>query len=288
MTEPESMTFEDLSAMYRTESKSAMLSEVRQDMYPAMAKLQEGARKAYEEEHSKDPDSIMCEGMNERRKKVAVYVQKVIDLRMGKIATMALRTSMGANNTHEKFTPEELEYYRSVVEGSKKLRTILIKDAKRYTIPDISVPPAAKVSPPEHTVKHTPKHVSEHTPEGRAEAEGIEPDHLAEARDTGPPAETDIGLKRQEEAGPEHTADDTVSEYGADADIGQEEELIRIAREEISEDMVVIRMLEDIPERISGPECDYDLRKEDIVRMPVTLAKALINHEKAMMLNVTP
>ena len=50
---------------------------------------------------------------------------------------------------------------------------------------------------------------------------------------------------------------------------------------EIDDDAeVVIRILEDL-QPFSGPEVDYDLKKEDIVRMPGVMAKALINRGKA-------
>ena len=233
MTEPDPMTFEDLSAAYRAEKKSTLLSDVRGDLYPSMVKLQDTVRRAHEAEYSRDPDSIMCEGMSERRKKVAIYIQKVIDLRMEKIATMALRTSMGADNAHDKLTQEEREYYISVVEGSKKLRTLLIKDSKRYTIPDIS----AGTHPPENVIKDI-----------------VAPDPV---KDHGPVEEENIETPLRRET-------------------------------EVQDNMMVIRILEDIPDRISGPDCDYELRKEDVVRMPAALAKALINHEKAAALNVTP
>ena len=229
------MTFEDLLAAYRTEMKAALLSDVRSDLYPSLLKLQESIRKDYETEYSKDPDSIMCEGMNERRKKVVIYVQKVIDLRMEKISTMALRTAMGAENTLNKLTPEEREYYGGVVDGSRKLRSLIVKGTRRYTIPDISAGVESTV----------------------LESSDARNDTVPVTEDEPKPAEN-------------------------------ESEEMPHMDEEPQDDMMVIRILEDIPDRIAGPDCDYDLRKEDIIRMPVTLAKALINHEKAAALNVKP
>jgi DNA replication factor GINS len=224
------MTFEDLSSAYRVEMRSQILADARKDLYSALAGLQESVQKEYEAEYSKDPDSLMCEGMNERRKKVNNLVQKVIDLRMEKIAMMALRASMGAVNIIDKLTAEEREYYSSIADGSKKHRNLVLRSRSRrnYVIPNIS-PVAA--------------------------------DDDAKA-----PAAAVIPGADLEESGPTERPDRTE---------GPQDELI------------TIRILEDLP-KIAGPDCDYDLRKENVVRMPATLANALINHEKAVKLNVTP
>ena len=56
--------------------------------------------------------------------------------------------------------------------------------------------------------------------------------------------------------------------------------------EESEEESVTIRILEDLP-KFSGPDKDYDLKKEDIVKMPVVMANALISREKAVKIQVT-
>ena len=177
--------------------------------------------------------------MNERRKKVNILVQKVIDLRMEKVAMMALRASMGANNILDKLTAEEREYYNRVAEDSKKHRNAVLRDRSRknYVIPEIA--PAAADKEPKIPIG-VPADIPAAVPE-MAEHEG--------------------------EIFVEHPHSDIV--------------------EEPREELVTIRILEDLP-KIAGPDCDYELKKENIVRMPATLANALINHEKAVKLNVTP
>jgi DNA replication factor GINS len=231
------MTYEDLSAAYRAEMKSATLTDVRKDLYQALVQLQECIRKEYEDEYTKDPDSIMCEGKNERRKKAVSYVQKVIDLRMEKIAKMALRTSMGADNALDKLTKEERGYYDSVVDGSKRLRAMIHKDAKRnYVIPDIS-----------------------------SESTGTKHDSVV--ADAAP-----------------------VNDVPKEPDTENEgEELIESPHkdDEPHEDRIMVRILEDLP-TIAGPDRDYDLKREEVLWMPAALAKALINHDKAVISDVTP
>jgi len=53
------------------------------------------------------------------------------------------------------------------------------------------------------------------------------------------------------------------------------------------QDSVTVRILEDLPV-FSGPDRDYDLKKEDVIRMPAVMANALIIREKAIRVNVTP
>jgi len=154
MTEND-LTFEGLTEIYRNEKKYQALSDVRKDLYPSLIRLRETARKDYEAKCSEDPDSIICEGLNERRKNVARHVMSIIDLRMEKIAKMALLTSMGAEDITEKLTPEEKEYYRSVVDGSKKLRA-LTKDGKGYTVKDIT---SADADKKENILSDAPKDV---------------------------------------------------------------------------------------------------------------------------------
>ncbi|MCL2786249.1 MAG: hypothetical protein FWD81_03385 [Methanomassiliicoccaceae archaeon] len=240
MTAQEQMAFDELSAIYRTEMRSQMLSDVRRDLYSALKQLQESVRKEYEAELSKDPDSIMCEGLSERRKKVAFTAQKVIGLRMEKIAKMALRASMGADNAVDKLTPEEREYYESVASASGKLRGTA-KDAKKGAKQDL-------------------------LPDDGMRARIVADDVIS------------------------YVQEDVMNDIPDDVVVAEEgEEIIERPRRdtEPKEEMVVIRILEDIP-RFAGPDRDYVLKKEDITRMPTAFAGALIKHEKAVVLDIKP
>ena len=230
--EPEPMRFEDLSSVYRVESKSPALSEVRKDLYRAMVQLYDKAQKDHDAALADDPDSIMCEGLSERRKKVVSLSQKIVDLRMEKVMLMALRTSMGAPAVLDKLTTEEREYYAHITALSEKHRSLILKDAKnrKYVIPDISSAVA--------DVPAVPKTVDI----------------------PNEPAHDDTAGSLIEGA----VMTDTATQNAATDD-----------------DFVVIRILEDLPP-IAGPEFDYDLKKEDVIRMPSALANTLINHEKAV------
>ena len=80
-----------------------------------------------------------------------------------------------------------------------------------------------------------------------------------------PPAE-EIAEEEAEESGP--VPDDVPAEIPAPAEIP-----VTPLEEEES---VVIRILENL-QPFSGPTVNYNLKKEDVVRMPVVMAQALIN-----------
>ena len=62
------MTFDELSELYRVEMKSASLTQPRKDLFRAMANLLLTLRKEYDRQMSLDPDSVMTEGAEQRRK----------------------------------------------------------------------------------------------------------------------------------------------------------------------------------------------------------------------------
>ncbi|MCL1810896.1 MAG: hypothetical protein FWG41_01550 [Methanomassiliicoccaceae archaeon] len=237
------MSFEDLGAIYRTEKKSPTLSTVRKDLYSAMAGLIVGLRAEYEKHLSADPDSIICEGVNQRRKRAVSMSREITELRMGKIASLALIGARGGQNVLNNLTPEEREYYDDMLNISRRHVGIMdrLSGKRKFETPDIDPEPVAE--------KEVPPPKAEACPE-------IEP----EVEDTSEPAA-------------EEPPEDLPA--APPAEMPEEEE------------MVVIRVLEDLPP-FSGPDRNYELSKEDIVRMPKTMAMALINRDKAVLLNPGP
>ena len=228
------LTVDALASIYRVESKSKALSEIRKDFYPAVAALSDSIQKEYEKELKNDSGSFIYEGINERKKRVTLHCRNIVDLRMEKITKLALLGAMGGDNSIDTFTNEEREYYVIVLDASKKLRS-LVENSKKPKTVTLNVEPKSAPSKPV-AVPEPPIIISE------------------------PPI---VVSEPTEEWVPENLPEDP-----------EEEE------------SVTIRILEDLP-RFSGPDKDYDLKKEDIVRMPVVMANALISREKAVKLQVT-
>lgn len=242
----EPMSFEDLGAIYRVEKKSPTLSSVRKDLYPSMAGLVIALKAEYEKCLSVDPDSIICEGVNQRRKKAVSLSKEITEMRMSKIASLALIGARGGQNVLDHLTPEEKEYYEDVLNISRRHVNIMdrLSGKRRFETPEIDNEPVAEKK----------------TAPVTANVEATEPEI------------TDI------EGGiPIDMADDILDEPPASEEDIQEDD----------DELVVIRVLEDLPP-FSGPDRNYELSKEDIVRMPKTMAMALVNREKAVIINYGP
>ena len=225
------LTIDALASIYRVESKSKALSEIRKDFYPAVVALSESVRKEYEEELKKDSGSFVYEGINERKKRITLHCRNIVDLRMEKITKLALLGAMGGDNAIDALTHEERDYYLLVLDASKKHRGLTEHSKKPKSV----------------TLNVEPK-----TPTVTAPAKEIVPE---------PPIII-------EEPAVEEWIPENVPEEPED------------------EESVTIRILEDLP-KFSGPDKDYELKKEDIVRMPVIMANALISRDKAVKIQVT-
>jgi len=236
------LTFEDLGATYRTEKKSPTVSAVRRDLYPAMASLIIVLRAEYEKHLSADPDSIICEGANQRRKKAVLMSKEIVEIRMGKIALLALIGARGGQNVLDHLCPEEREYYDGILEISKKhVGTIdRLSGKRKFETPEIDPEPIIEKKAPE------PVQVKKEPAAEPVIKEVPKPEPIAETA----PEEPDE--KEQEE-----------------------------------DELMMIRILEDLPP-FSGPDRNYELSKEDIVRMPKTMAMALISRDKAVSINPGP
>ena len=261
------MTFEALTSIYRVEKNANTLSNVRKDLYSAMTGLFEEQTRECDRLASTNPESIMYDGASERKKKISQFMKRIIELRMDKISALALRGAMGAVNTIESLTVEEREYYNAILDSSKKHWSLIDRKKKNAYIPDIAPEPIRPVA------KTVPETV---IPKTLSEMPAIEdiPEDFQEQ-------EIPDDIPIQEEVPAVCTVADSSSVSSVETQIED------VAPEPENEETVVIRVLETLP-AFSGPDRDYDLKKEDIVRLPAVMAKALINREKAILINVTP
>ncbi len=274
----ELMKFDELSSIYRTEISSTSLSTIRKDFYTAVQELIEDQSKKCDILAQENPDSIVYEGAIQRKKNILMNLRKIVEKRMDKIAGMAMRGAMGANNVIDSLTPEEKEYYNAVLEASKVFWKLSEKKRKILVSPDIT-----KVAEP------APAKAAEPVIEKKPVSDDIP---LSEIPMDDSPEE----LPPQEEIAEEEEFDDqeiipeeTVQPEPAAADVPAPAETVPEAVPEKTsnplegipdEENIIIRILEDLPP-FSGLEWDYVLRKEDIVRMPAVLAKVLINRGMA-------
>ena len=248
----ETLSFDDLSSVYRMERKTATLSVVRRDLYPAMATLLISLRLEYEKQLSLDPESLICEGANQRRKRAVKLSKEITEIRMEKITTLANLGAMGRQNSLDALTSEERDYYNNILDLAKRHIGLVdrLSGKKRYETPQIDPEPVVVKTEPvkKPVVVEEPPELPEEMPPYIPDVEEILIEEPTEPIDSPAPEALENPVEM---------------------------------------DMVVIRVLEDLPP-FSGPDRNYDLKKEDVVRMPKIMAEALINREKAIVISPSP
>lgn len=284
----EPMTFEELTELYRVEMKSNAITQARKDLFRAMANLLTSLRLEYDRQMALDPESVMCEGADQRRKKAERLVKDVVHLRTQKVSQMAIRGAMGGRNATDVLTEEERDYYEKVLELSKHLMSETDRlRGRRNTvatrIDEASLQPPVQVSEPAPEQPRQPS--EEEIPfDDSPDDFGDEPipdefdgfgDEPFDERPAEPVHAKETVKESEPEPMPEPPAIETVQEPVHEE--GRPGEL----------EPVLIRILEDLPE-FAGPDRDYKLLREDLVTLPRVLADVLVNSEKAVLIRPTP
>lgn len=264
------MTFDELCQIHREEMKARALTPCRPDLYRAMADLLNRLRQDYDRQIAIDPDSVMSEGANLRRKNADSISKVIISLRTKKVCNKAILSADGGNEQLDALTPEERELYDQMVSVAKRHMSTVDRLRGKKTIETHIDEPMVKHSEP---------------------APIEEPEPVLEE-----PAKEDIPLEDVPITPDEpEMFDDPIMEESFD-DIPEPEEMSPQEPEpepqpaeeppkEISKmDSVLLRVLEDLPPFV-GPDRDYELHKEDIVTLPAPMALALINSNKAVAVN---
>lgn len=272
---------EDVYSLFRVERTSGSLSKVRKDLYPAMIDLQDRAVKACEKA---DVESLEYDSAVDRKKKLIENIKHVVELRMSKIASMALRGAMGTLNFVDDLPPEERRFYEEVIESAKTLWNAPMRKKKNYRVPEIAI--EETIEPPK-TVEKTvsvpvPEPVSTafvpeedmgdiYIPEEEfadaaavpATSMEIPPIPEEEMIDSEPKDEPAVSVETVQEPEP-------VPENNPDAE---------------SSELVTVRITEAIPP-FAGTVRDYALKKGDLVTIPKSLGSILIRRNLAMKLNI--
>lgn len=269
------MKFEDLTMVYREEKTKGLLSNARSDLYPAMTALLATLKSEYEKLLSEDPDSIMCEGANQRRRKAGRLVRDIVSLRMDKISSMALRAACGAQTVIDVLTAEEREFYDSVLNAAKIHMGSVDRATGqvRYKIQPITkTPEPVKSAPPEEepmTLKDMPL---------IDDMEDFDSDVIPEEDVFDSFEESPV----EERSLPEMPAIKETKEEKEEI-ISSPETKTAECGDSYEDESVLIRVLEDLPV-FAGPDRDYNLKKEELVTMPRSMAGALISREKAVLI----
>lgn len=279
----EPFTFEDLTEIYRREQKSKYPVEVRPDFYLAVRECRDRLKKEMEREYSIDQYSLKSKLASNQLIKFQEKSQQVFEFRFDKIQSMALRAALGNKVDLRKLTPEELEFFNLIVEiiGSKKAMLIGGEFSSSRPIDSYTKatnfgnqldmkPPIVKdeaavansieteVATQELPNDLVSENEHEFVPEGKVEEEIVDEEPVEEIEQ---PA-SDV---------PETDSKPIESETQGEKLDGKE--------------FVLVRILDNIPE-IATSERNFKLNKEDVVTLPVPIAKILIKQNVALPIEI--
>ena len=275
------MQYNDLTSLARSERASTSLTVVRKDLYSAMQDLYERQCQECERLALEDRDSLLFDGASEKKRKIYSTMRDLTIQRMTKIALLAIRGVMGANNVLDGLTPEEKEYYESIHEPSKRLLSLTDRKKKAATM-DITNP--GKMVEPEkdeldftgtivEKVSDTMDMTEPDVPESAPEPPPVVPvDDIEEFPED--EEEIEVPVEVQPLDVPEEAVEETASQPEVTGGTGT------------SDDMMVVRITEDLQPFSGLGDIVYKLRKEDIVRLPTMFAFALMNRGVAVAVDV--
>ena len=241
------ITYDSLSKIYREEMTSSTLTVIRKDFYVATQELLLELTKECDRLTRENPDSASYEMVSGKKKKVQNRFKQIVDLRIAKIATLAVLGAKGSSNVLDELTAEE----------------------KEYVSQDITEIPKPIVSEPVNIETKPESPVSESVSVEDIPLSEIPVDDSPEEEPV-PPAEIPADDLEEEAEIPVPVPE----EIPVPAPVPEVEELN-------DDEMVVVRILEDMEPFSGMDDLVYDLKKEDIVRLPSMFAKVLISRGKA-------
>jgi len=252
----EPLTYEEVTEVYRKEQKTKNVTEIRKDFYPALRDLLDRLRRENEKEMSADKFSAKSNLLSNQMKKISEKVLQIFDFRAEKIMLAALRAAGGAKVEVDRLTEEEKILFDSVVSSVQERRSLVLefeRKAKEEVVQRPPQPERASVAASSESAMPKQGRVEESIRLG----EGI------------------VGAPQDK--GAREEIDEIDEEVKAETSPAP-------ARKDIQkpvEECLVLRILEDIPP-FAGPGRDYRLAKEDVVTLPVAVARALIGRGKAV------
>ena len=273
------ITYDSLSKIYREEMGSSTLTVIRKDFYVATQELLAELTKECDRLTRENPDSTEYDLVSGKRRKIQNRFKQIVDMRISKIAILAVLGAKGSPNVLDELTAEEKDYYTKMEELSKTFLKLSNVRKKEYISQDITEIPKAIVSEPVEVEKAPEAPVTESISVEDIPLSEIPVDDAPEEEPI-PPAEIPNDEDEEEPvAVPEEITEEEVP-------VTAPEEIpvpapVPVVDELNDDEMVVVRILEDMEPFSGMDDLIYDLKKEDIVRLPSMFARVLISRGKA-------
>lgn len=140
---PGRLEFNEITLIYRNESKGGEPTEVRKDLYPAFREYLKRLKSEGEDEVRNDPTSMKASSMMSEIKKVTQKGSSIFQYRMSKIMNMALRAGMGSKVDTVRLTPEEKDFFEAIVEEVVACRSQALEGEKLATRRSVPTSPCS-------------------------------------------------------------------------------------------------------------------------------------------------
>lgn len=258
----DNFTYDDLTEVARREQRNKNISDVRKDLYQAMAECQEMLKRESEREFATDPFSTKSKLASNQLLKFQEKAAQVFGFRMGKLLDMALRAAEGNRTETSRLTIEEKEIYDEVHSLLKEKRTLLLEGVRTKLV---------EVEEPSLDTAEVPDMVREAKREEVEEAAAVMPTY----------PKPEVTIETEAAAPPSDVAENVPVE----AAVKEECAPVAAPAAPPAAEFVILKILEDIPKFV-GPDRTYILRKEDLVCLPSTISRALIARKKAVAVSV--
>ncbi|MBC7108551.1 MAG: DNA replication complex GINS family protein [Methanomassiliicoccales archaeon] len=258
----EPLNFHEVTEVYRREQRTKNVTEIRRDFYPALRDLVDRIRKEGEKEMAIDQFSAKATILRNQLKKVCEKAIQIFDFRIEKIILTALRAASGSKVDLERLTPEEREFYERIYALITEYRSTLIGIERhlRGGMATASQEVSATV------------HLSDDQIKKEDIAARKIPDESLMKQSESAEAKTFEAIV---EVGSEGVS--KISGLESSADSGKSISSTSV----FQQNRIILRILEDLP-TFAGPSRNYCLRKEDVVILPVSIAKVLLAKGKAV------
>lgn len=284
----EELSYEEVMKVYRLESKSASLTEVRRDFYAEVKGLVEKFKHDHEKELAADPYSTKARNLMSQINKITEKAMQIFDFRAEKVLLTAIRGASGAKVDTSRMVEEERQLFENVLQQVKARREgVLVsgmaKDLGFQKMSQVDMPlPAPMV---ENNAASNFAAVEEAKPL-QATSQRIE-EVLEKVSASEKPSLPIKEEKREPRSAPiQQTMDPDAKAAGIErSGIAPPDTAVPTQSKGGTEDLI-LRVLEDIPP-FQGPGGTLKLGKEDIVTLPAAIGKALVKRGKAVEINPT-
>ena len=263
MAPEEQINFNRLVQIYQQEKKGGPPIHLEADFHDKVRDFLAMIKESYDQERTKDPSSMKALQLADQLQKVRGLQVDVLNLRLRKFLLLAHQTLTSGRIETKNFTPEERELFEAMVAELCKGRNRII-DGGSGTKGQQGPHAAAPVP---HSQAQSPQPVPPGplpTPQTRA---------VCELPLIAAPEEKGAASRP---AGKKHSA---VEDGDMAAPTGANKAAAAPPAKPGA--LVVVRILEDLPDFAFGDKGGYSLKKKDVVALPGDIAAVLQAHGKA-------